>query len=105
MFSHPSLPKSLLPLLCVLSAGAALAEPLEKSQANPIPTRLQYSSTLASYKGYADQAVQSWREANDRVGLIGGWRTYAKEAAAGQSAPATPPAADPHAGHHEGGKK
>ncbi|NDE02117.1 MAG: hypothetical protein EBZ91_10305 [Gammaproteobacteria bacterium] len=70
-----------------------------------MPTRLQYSSTLASYKGYADQAVQSWREANDRVGLIGGWRTYAKEAAAGQSAPATPPAADPHAGHHEGGKK
>jgi hypothetical protein len=105
MFSRPSSPKSLLPLLCFLSTGAALAEPSEKSQANPLPTRLQYSSTLASYKGYTDQAVQPWREANDRVGRIGGWRTYAKESAAGQSAPSTPPGADPHAGHHEGGKK
>jgi hypothetical protein len=100
-----SLSRSLLPWLCVLATGAALAAPVEKIQVNPPPTKLQYASALASYQGYTDQAVQSWREANDRVGRIGGWRAYAKEAATGQPAPDTPPAANPHAGHHEGGKQ
>jgi hypothetical protein len=100
-----SLSRSLLPWLCVLATGAALAAPVEKIQLNPPPTKLQYTSALSSYQGYADQAVQSWREANDRVGRIGGWRAYAKEAATGQLAPDTPPAANPHAGHHKGGKQ
>lgn len=105
MFSRSSLSKSLLSWLGVVVTGAALAEPMEKSQANPLPMRLEYSSTLASYKGYTDQAVQSWREANDRAGRIGGWRAYAKEAATGQSLPAALLSVDPHAGHHVGGKK
>lgn len=103
---NPSYPfRSLLPLLTLLAAGVALAAPAEKSQAHPLPTKLQYTSALATYQGYTDQAVQSWREANDRVGRIGGWRAYAKEAATGQPAPDTPPVANPHAGHHEGGKQ
>lgn len=100
-----SLSRSLLPWLSLLAAGAAFATPAEKNQAHPLPTRLQYTSVLATYQGYTDQAVQSWREANDRVGRIGGWRAYAKEAATGQSAPNTPPVTNPHAGHHEGGKQ
>ncbi len=100
-----SLFRSLLPWLSLLAAGAALAAPAEKNQANPLPTKLQYTSALATYRGYTDQTVQPWREANDQVGRIGGWRAYAKEAATGQSAPDTPPAANPHAGHHEGGKQ
>ena len=44
-----------------------------------MPTRLQYTSTLSGYQAYADEPVQSWREANDRVGRIGGWKVYAKE--------------------------
>lgn len=99
-----SLSRRLLPWLCLLAAGTALAAPAEKIRGNPPPTKLQYTSALASYQGYTDQAVQSWREANDRVGRIGGWRAYAKEAATGQSAPDTPPAANPRAGHPEGGK-
>lgn len=97
--------RSLLPWLSLLAAGAALAAPAKKNQAHPLPTKLQYTSALATYRGYTDQVVQSWREANDQVGRIGGWRAYAKEAATGQSAPDTPPAANPHAGHHEGGKQ
>jgi hypothetical protein len=100
-----SLFRSLLPWLSLLAAGAALAAPAEKNQAHSLPTKLQYTSALATYQGYTDQAVQSWREANDRVGRIGGWRAYAKEAATGQAAPDTPPAANPHAGHHQGGKQ
>ncbi len=79
-----SLLRSLSPWLCMLAAGAALATPVENNQINPPPTKLQYTSVLATYQGYTDQTVQSWREANDRVGRIGGWRTYAKEAATGQ---------------------
>lgn len=105
MLNPSSLFRSLVPWLSLLAASVALAAPAEKNQVNPSPTKLQYTSALASYQGYTDQAVQSWREANDRVGRIGGWRAYAKEAATGQSAPDTPPAANPHAGHHEGGKQ
>lgn len=70
---------------------------------------LAYRSALADYQTYKDQPVQPWRETNETVGRIGGWRAYAREAAgatapqaqpAGATAPA-PTVADPHAGHHE----
>ena len=90
----------LVPLSLALLASTARPEPL-----TPIPAvKLEYRSTLSTYKAYADQPVQSWREANDEVGRIGGWRAYAKEMqageppAAGASAPAAPPA------HTMGGK-
>lgn len=38
-----------------------------------------YASALATYHPYTDQPVQSWSEANDRVGRIGGWMAYARE--------------------------
>lgn len=40
-----------------------------------------YSSVFARYRGYQDESVTSWPEANAIVGQIGGWRFYAKEAA------------------------
>lgn len=81
-----------------LMAGTALATPPEKDPAASLPIKLQYSSAIAGYRAYTDQAVQSWYNANDRVGQIGGWRVYAKEAAMGEAVPAI---ADPHA-HHPG---
>jgi hypothetical protein len=36
----------------------------------------------------AASAPLSWRDANDRVGRIGGWRAYAREAQSAASAPA-----------------
>jgi len=50
---------------------------------------LQYVSALGQYQAYAEQAVTSWPQANATVQRIGGWRAYAKEAAA---PPLTPPA-------------
>ena len=41
---------------------------------------LQYKSAISGYQAYTDQKILSWREANDRVERIGGWRAYAKEA-------------------------
>ena len=36
-------------------------------------------SGLAGYQPYADAAVGSWRESNDRVRQVGGWRAYARQ--------------------------
>jgi hypothetical protein len=73
---------------------------------------LRFDSVLSRYKPMTDQKLGSWREANDTVTRIGGWRTYLKEAQApgvmesaapGVSvAPAKSPnpvAPNPHAGH------
>lgn len=99
--------KVLLPWTLALFAGLAFAQPPTDTEApKPAPlTTLQYSSPIGAYQAYADQPVQSWREANDRVGQIGGWRTYAKEIK--MSDPASDknsPASDPHSGHHGGDK-
>ena len=97
----------LLPLALALFAGAAFAQaPADPEPPQPpLPTRLQYSSAIDAYQAYADQQVQSWREANDRVGQIGGWRAYAKEIKTGKPASVkdVAPSSDPHAGHHGGG--
>ncbi|GAB3628105.1 hypothetical protein PTE30175_02515 [Pandoraea terrae] len=71
----------------LLATVGAHAEPQQAApQTAPV---LVYSSAFASYKGYADQPVTPWREANDTVGRIGGWRSYAKEAAQ-ETSPAAP---------------
>ena len=85
-------------------ASVAVAAPEEKPQRQQLPSELRYTSALTNYKVYTDQAVQSWRGANDQVGQVGGWRAYAKEMAA-QPASNVPAATNPHAGHHGGGKK
>lgn len=97
-------------LACAMTAfaGAAAAQaPAAEGTPGPsLPTQLQYTSAIGTYQAYEDQPVQSWREANDRVGRIGGWRAYAKEARAAKPAgPASSPlSSDPHASHHGGGK-
>ncbi len=100
--------RALLPWTLALFAGATFAQaPTDTEAPQPAPlTKLQYSSAIGAYQAYTDQQVQSWREANDRVGQIGGWRAYAKEIKTGEPASAkdVPPGSDPHAGHHGGGK-
>jgi len=44
------------------------------------PSALSYRSVFADYRAYSEQPVVSWVAANDTVGKIGGWRTYAREA-------------------------
>ncbi len=39
-----------------------------------------YRPVFGGYQPYTDQTVGNWREANDAVGRIGGWREYAREA-------------------------
>jgi hypothetical protein len=41
---------------------------------------LDYRSPFTAYQADKPQEPQSWRAVNDRVGAIGGWRVYAREA-------------------------
>lgn len=54
---------------------------------------LVYRSPFGAPAGAADPAALSWREANERVARIGGWKAYAREAQ--QANPATPAASEP----------
>ena len=44
---------------------------------------------MSGYRPLAEAPVGSWKEANERVNRIGGWRAYAREAAQPASAPAS----------------
>lgn len=80
------------------------------------PVELTYRSSFEKYQHFTDEKVGSWRDANDTVGRIGGWRAYAKEGQQAEPqgssspastvtpssparAPAAAPAANPHEGH------
>jgi hypothetical protein len=70
-----------------------------------------YRSPFEGYRGFTEQPVVSWREANELVGRIGGWQAYAREgqapvkAAPETRAPAAPAAASaPPPGGHSGHK-
>ena len=108
-------------LLLGWSALPGFAQPATPPAATAVPAPVSspstpglsgYRSAFDGYRNHADQPVGSWREANDRVGRIGGWRAYAREAQGGGAASAPgnrPPAAPPgsasgahqdgHAGH------
>ena len=80
--------------------GAQAQSPAQASPA-PASSPVEFRSSFEGYQPYTEEKIINWKEANDRVGRIGGWRAYAKEAqqpSGGSAAPAAKPA-DPHAGH------
>jgi hypothetical protein len=94
------------------ATGATAANAMPHAASTGIP--LRFESTLSRYKPMTDQKLGSWREANDTVTRIGGWRTYLKESQAPDTAapattapsttarpvaPSAPAAPNPHAGH------
>ena len=95
-----------LPFLLPMSVAACLISGTAAAQ-----TTISYASPIADYQPYVDEKILSWRAANDKVGQIGGWRAYAKEAQQPdnlptpmQKLPASPSSNDamktaPHAGH------
>ena len=62
-------------LACIwaVSVPAAQAAPSPSPEsAAPVPFK--------TYQNWRDEPLQDWRQANERVGEIGGWRTYLREA-------------------------
>jgi hypothetical protein len=85
--------------------AAASARPAASAA---VPGDLSFRSALEGYRPFADEKPASWREANDNVRRIGGWREYAREAQGTPAAPASrgaeggaaaPPPGGPHSGH------
>lgn len=69
----------------VSAAPMVRPDPLDPKARVPA---LSYESSFSRYRRFSDDKAVSWRDANDTVGRIGGWRAYAREA----QAPAAPTA-------------
>ena len=81
MFLHRILWATSVAILVVSITKAQPVVGSESSQNTVTPevTVVQYRSAFSDYVPYSEQEIVSWRQANDLVGEIGGWRTYAKE--------------------------
>ena len=60
----------------VSAVSATRADPAD---AGAPAARTVHQSSFAGYRGFAEQEIADWRESNDNVGRIGGWRAYARE--------------------------
>ena len=79
-----------------LALAAMLAGPpvVQSQPPAPIPVlapaaadaeRSGSASAFEGYRAHADEPIRNWKQANDEVGRIGGWRAYAREANAPDS--------------------
>jgi len=92
---HWRLPVAVLAVVAG-AADAQTAAPTSTPARAADPTHAQaevpaalHRSAFAGYRRHAEAAPTAWKDANDTVTRIGGWRTYAREAAApAASAPA-----------------
>jgi hypothetical protein len=109
-------------------SSVTVQKPIAASASRSAMASVEFRSVFDRYQSFRDEKIGSWRDANDTVTRVGGWREYLKEAqrpdtsappvSATESSqpgptrsspeptrPVSPPAAktDPHAGH--GAKK
>jgi hypothetical protein len=91
--------------ICCASVSYAFAAPDPTVADSPAPST-QYKSPFKDYRPLGDDKRTPWRDANDEVGKIGGWRVYLREsqeaskavpeaAPAVRSAPSAPAAKSP----------
>jgi hypothetical protein len=59
-------------------------------------TSVSYTSPIADYQPFVGGKITSWKAANDKVGQIGGWRAYAKEAQQPDNTPTPTPSPSPN---------
>ena len=77
------------------SERAARADPLDPRA--PVPA-LTYQSPLAGYRALGDNKAVPWKDANETVNRIGGWKAYAREAQQ-SDAPGPAPGQGGHKAH------
>lgn len=61
--------------------GQAFAAVPDPADANTVIPPTIYRSPFADYRPLGEDKNTPWKDANDTVGKIGGWRVYAREAA------------------------
>ena len=108
------LPGCLAAAVCLQAQAQEVPTPVlaENRNVRPDPLNAQaevppalHRSAFAFYRAVGDAPAAGWREANDIVARIGGWRAYAREAQAPAPMVAPPvpaPAASPSPGGHQG---
>jgi hypothetical protein len=77
-----------LAMACSAHGATAFAQQTPASAARPpvqdaAPSSV-YRSAWSGYRPFADEKAISWKEANNAVGRIGGWRAYLRESQSGQ---------------------
>jgi hypothetical protein len=75
-----------------LPGAAAPAGMRDPGDPRAIVPPAAYVSAFRRYRPNADVEVGAWRDLNDNVGRIGGWRVYGREASADPVAPGKPTA-------------
>jgi len=94
----PQLTTAVLLACLHLSSGWAQSDNKVKVSTAEKSVELGYQSSFQNYQRYSSTLIQSWKQANDTVKDIGGWRAYAKEITKDQDAKASTPV-HPHGGH------
>ena len=92
-----------LAALCALGLPTAFGQsPTPAPGATPFESR----SAFDGYRPFGQEEVQPWKQTNDTVREVGGWRAYAREMRESSQVPAGPRGTaepqnpeDPHAGH------
>lgn len=105
----PYVVRPALGLMLVALGGLTQAqEPANDAPPMKSEFKVDYRSPIRSYQVFSEPTPASWKESNDLVGRIGGWRAYARESRDGAStkpgAGPGPERDDPHAGHREKGR-
>ena len=77
MFKQPKRLAVILSCVCSFACSLSVANPKESAPGKPV---LVFRSTFVDYQMMTDEPIANWREINDSVGRIGGWRAYLKEA-------------------------
>jgi hypothetical protein len=87
-------------LFCCLQLSSAFAQSATKPEVSKVekPVELVYRSSFQNYQRYSASDIQAWKQANDIVKDIGGWREYAKEIA--KDTDTKPSSANPSNGAH-----
>ena len=70
---------ALLAFSTLLASASQAQTAAPKSDVNP-SVAAPFQSAFEGYRAYSDDAVTSWKAANDNVAQIGGWREYARQA-------------------------
>jgi hypothetical protein len=94
----PCVVRSALAAASLLASLTAQAQPADKTaRPDPLDAKasvpaLSYESSFSQTRRPGDEKPVSWRDANDTVTRIGGWRVYARQAQQQDPAPAAKPA-------------
>lgn len=109
-FSHPAGFRVFLVMALLSAAWLAPAQAAGPAQSGrieradplnaqaPVPP-VTYASSLASFRRLGEDTRIGWKQANETVNRIGGWRAYAREANQPDSAPAASAASSPSGQH------